>query len=412
MCELGRSTESRSVLTVGDIVRTYGDAYRDSHRLCGEQDKALNAIASCRTADLGGHLYRCDYCGAEIPLYNSCDNRHCPTCQTISRLRWIEAREADLLPIPYFHVVFTLPHALNPLIQGNPAMLYTLLFHVAAETLKAFGRDPKHLGAELGIVMVLHTWGRNLEQHVHVHCIVTGGGLSPDGERWIPCKANPHSKKVFLFPVKALSKVFRGQFLDALQGAFDRGELHFAAGTAPLADPHRFAEFIATSRSKDWVVYAKRPFAGPEQVIRYLSAYTHRVAIGNGRLLSIDDGQVSFLYKDYADEGKEKPMALKADEFIRRFLLHILPRRFMRIRYYGFLWSRYRREKLARCRELLGASSPEPKKPESPVELLQRLAGIDIARCPICGKGHLHIAADLASTTRRPPTTGPPGPRP
>jgi len=408
MCKPACPIKSRLALTVGDIIRRYGDSYRHEHTLCPEQNKALDAIASCRTAALGGHLYRCDHCGAEIPVYNSCDNRHCPTCQTIARLRWITAREADLLPIPYFHVVFTLPHELNTLAQGNPSLLYTLLFHAAAETLKAFGRDPKHLGAELGIVMVLHTWGQNLGQHIHVHCIVSGGGLTRDGEHWVSCKTNPQSKKVFLFPVKALSPVFRGKYLDELQDAFEHGNLHFAKRTTPLADRHHFGQFITSLKSKDWVVYAKRPFAGPEQVIRYLSAYTHRIAIGNHRLLGIDDNRVRFLYKDYADGGKKKAMTLTADEFIRRFLLHILPARFMRLRYYGFLSNRYRRDKIARCRELLGAATPKPREKESPIELLQRLAGVDITLCPVCSKGHLHIISNIFPPPLIPPTTGPP----
>ncbi len=411
MCKPTTLTKSPLSLTVGDIIRRYGDSYRERHTLCPEQSKALDAIAACRTAALGGRLYRCDHCGAEVPLYNSCDNRHCPTCQTIARLRWIEAREADLLPIPYFHVVFTLPHELNSLIQGNPTLLYTLLFHAAAETLKAFGRDPKHLGAELGIVMVLHTWGQNLGQHIHVHCIVTGGGLTRDGEHWVACKTNPQSKKVFLFPVTALSRVFRAKYLDELRVAFTLGHLHFAGSTTPLADPAHFARLILSLQTKDWVVYAKRPFAGPEQVIRYLSAYTHRVAIGNHRLLGIDHNRIRFLYKDYADEAKKKPLTLEADEFIRRFLLHILPTRFMRLRYYGFLANRYRRDKIARCRELLGAPTPERREPESPIELLQRLAGIDITLCPVCGKGHLQLLGDILLPPLLPPTTGPPPPR-
>ncbi len=407
-CSLPR--RNRLSLSVGDIIRRYGDNYRYTHSLCPEQNKALDAIASCRTATLGGHLYRCDHCGAEIPIYNSCNNRHCPTCQTIARLRWIEARQADLLPIPYFHIVFTLPHELNPLAQGNPALLYTLLFHAAAETLKAFGRDPKHLGAELGIVMVLHTWGQNLGQHIHVHCIVSGGGLTRDGERWVPCKTNPKSKKVFLFPVKALSRVFRRNYLDELRTAFEHGKLHYAGSTTPLAKRTHFATFIKALKAKEWVVYAKRPFAGPEQVIRYLSAYTHRVAIGNHRLRSIDNNRVRFLYKDYADDAKKKVMTLTADEFIRRFLLHILPSRFMRLRYYGFLGNRYRRDKIARCRELLRAQAPKPREPESPVELLKRLADIDITLCPVCGKGHLQLIGNILPPPLSPPTTGPPRP--
>jgi hypothetical protein len=408
MCPHAAPPAARLAPTVGEILRTYGDAYRAEHLLCPVQDKAFRAIAQCRTAALGGHLYRCDHCGAEVPLYNSCDNRHCPQCQTLARLRWIEAREDELLPIPYFHVVFTLPHALNPLAQGNPALLYSLLFRAAAETLKAFGKDPKHLGAELGIIMVLHTWGQTLEQHIHVHCIVTGGGLSPDGTRWIPCKRNPHSKKVFLFPVEALSPVFRGKYLEALQAAYDEGKLRLAGGTAPLADPVRFAQLIDDLYQSDWVVYAKRPFAGPEQVIRYLSAYTHKVAIGNHRLLSIDNGQIQFRYKDYADGGSQKTMTLAADEFIRRFLLHILPQGFQRVRYYGFLANRYREQKLAVCRQLLGADTPSDKDPESPAALLQRLADIDVTLCPVCHQGHLERVGSLPKPARGPPATGPP----
>jgi len=409
MCPHAAPAAARLAPTVGEILRTYGNAYRAQHRLCPVQDKAFRALAQCRTAALGGHLYRCDHCGADVPLYNSCDNRHCPQCQTIVRLRWIEAREAELLPIPYFHVVFTLPHALNPLAQGNPVLLYALLFRAAAETLKAFGKDPKHLGAELGIVMVLHTWGQTLVQHLHVHCIVTGGGLSPDGSRWIPCKCNPHSKKAFLFPVKALSPVFRGKYLEALQAAYDEGKLRLAGGTASLTDPARFSQLIDALYQRDWVVYAKRPFAGPEQVIRYLSAYTHKVAIGNHRLIAIDNGEVRFHYKDYADGGTQKIMTLAADEFIRRFLLHILPQGFQRLRYYGFLANRYREEKLALCRALLGADTPDEKDPESPVALLERLAGIDVTLCPVCHQGHLDRVGSLPKPIRGPPPTGPPG---
>jgi len=402
------SPAARLAPTVGEIVRTYGDAYRAGHALCPVQAKALHAIARCRTAALGGHLDRCAHCGAEVPLYNRCDNRHCPQCQTLARLRWIQDREAELLPVPYFHVVFTLPHALNPRAQANPALIYCLLFRAAADTLKAFGRDPKHLGAELGIVMVLHTWGQTLVQHIHVHCIVTGGGLSLDGSRWIPCKRNPHSKKVFLFPVKALSPVFRGKFLEALQSAFDHGELRFAGDTAPLADPREFAKLATALHERDWVVYAKRPFAGPEQVIRYLGAYTHKVAIGNHRLISIDDGEIRFRYKDYAHGDAQKTLTLAADEFIRRFLLHILPQGFQRVRYYGFLANRYREEKLARCRELLGAEPPTENADESPADLLQRIAGLDVTRCPVCHRGHLFRAGALAEAARGPPPTGPP----
>ena len=395
-------------LTLGDIVRRYVGNFCRGHALCGVQAKALRAIARCRTAAMGGHRSRCDHCGAEINQYNSCRNRHCPTCQTVARLRWVEAREAELLPVPYFHVVFTLPHTINPLAQGNPRFLYNRLFKAAADTLKAFAADPKHLGAVPGITMVLHTWSQNLGQHLHVHCIVTGGGLSPDGKRWIPCKQNPHANKVFLFPVRALSAVFRGKFISGLRQDYEAGGLHFARGTVPFESPAGFSVLLDQLHAKPWVVYAKHPFAGPKQVIAYLSRYTHRVAIGNHRLLSMEDDQVTFRYKDYADQGHTKSMVLQADEFLRRFLLHILPSGFMRLRHYGLLANRYRKQKLARCRHLLHQPDLSPREKEDAAELLQRLAGIDITLCPICKRGHLQDIGLIA----KPPTptaTGPPG---
>ena len=408
MCEHHNGPPQRpSGLTLGDIVRAHGADYRQSHSLCGVQDKALRAIARCRTAALGGHRFRCDHCGTEVNQYNACRNRHCPTCQTVARLRWLEAREAELLPVPYFHVVFTLPHELNSLAQGNPALLYALLFRAAAETLKAFARDPKHLGAEPGITLVLHTWGQNLSQHLHVHCIVTGGGLTADRSRWIACKRNPHANKVFLFPVKALSIVFRGKFISGLRETYDAGRLHFAAGTARYASPNGFACLLDQLHQKPWVVYAKHPFAGPRQVLRYLSRYTHRVAIGNQRLLSMRDDKVRFRYKDYADHDQQKTLTLSTDEFLRRFLLHILPSGFMRLRHYGLLANRYRKQKIAQCRTLLQQPEPPQREKEDAIELLQRLAGIDITLCPICKRGHLQDIGLIA----KPPTptaTGPP----
>ncbi len=409
MCEHHNGPPQRPPgLTLGDIVRTHGAAYRQAHPLCGVQDKALRAIARCRTAALGGHRSRCDHCGAEVNQYNSCRNRHCPTCQTVSRLRWLEAREAELLPVPYFHVVFTLPHALNPLAQGNPALIYTLLFKAAADTLKTFANDPKHLGAVPGITLVLHTWSQNLSQHIHVHGVVTGGGLSADGEHWVPCKRNPHANKVFLFPVKALSQVFRGKYVSGLRQAYDAGELTFAGGTERFASPIGFACLLDQLHQKPWIVFAKHPFAGPKQVLRYLSRYTHRVAIGNHRLLSMRDGEVRFRYKDYADHDQQKTLTLTTDEFLRRFLLHILPNGFMRLRHYGLLANRYRKQKIARCRHLLHQPDPPPQEKEDAAELLQRLAGIDITLCPVCKRGHLQ---DIGLITKPPiPTaTGPPG---
>ncbi len=321
-------------LTLADIVRAHGDAYRRTHRLARVQAVALRAIAACRTALLGGRRETCDHCGATRLLFNSCRNRHCPTCQSQASARWLEARRADLLPIPYFHVVFTLPHALNALAQGNPRVVYTLLFRAAADTLLAFGRDPRGFGGTIGVTALLHTWSQTLTQHLHVHCLVTGGALSRDRTRWI------RGRSTFLFPVKALSVVFRAKYLDALAQAFAHDDLTFAAGTAPLAEPAGFAALITTLKATPWVVYAKRPFGGPNQVLQYLGRYTHRIAISNARLISLTNGIIQFRWKDYADHGRTKTMALGVEEFLRRFLLHVLPRGFVRIRHFGLLANR------------------------------------------------------------------------
>ena len=395
-------------LTLADIVRTCGDDYRLTHNLCTVQEKALRAIENGRTAVLGGHCLHCGHCGVEVIQYNSCRNRHCPTCQTVARLRWVEAREAELLPVPYFHVVFTLPHDLNSLAQGNPKVLYNLLFQSASSTLRTFANDAKYLAAEPSITMVLHTWGQNLNQHIHLHCIVSGGGLSMGGERWIPSKHNPHAKKLFLFPVKALSKCFRGKYIAALRQAFKEGQLNFAGVTLKYATDAGFSNLLNQLHKKPWVIYAKRPFAGPEQVIRYLGRYTHRVAISNQRIISMEDGRVTFRYKDYADHDRPKRMTLDVNEFIRRFLLHILPSGFMRLRHYGILANRYSKKKLARCRELLHQPEPPLRKKESAPELLMRVAGFDVTLCPICKAGHLQLTKSLEPETCIPRSTGPP----
>ena len=384
---------------IADIVRTHGAAYRQTHVLARAQRRALHAIATCRTAALGGHRQTCDTCGAVRISYNSCRNRHCPKCQTLAKERWLEARRAELLPVEYFHVVFTLPHALNALAQGNPRVLYTLLFHAVAATLTTFGRDPRHLGGDLGGTAILHTWGQNLSQHIHLHCVVTGGALAPDGSRWISAPPG------FLFPVRALAQVFRGKYLDALRRAFAKGTLAFAGSTAPLAEPDAFAAWLDQLRQPDWVVYAKRPFAGPEQVLEYLGRYTHRVALSNHRLLSLDDGSVRFRWKDYADGDRVKVMALDAEEFIRRFLLHVVPGGFVRIRHFGFLANRTRQAKLARCREVLAQPPAPPARPiESAPALILRLTGIDIERCAVCQQGRLRLTEILTPT---PPSTRP-----
>jgi len=331
----------------------------------------------------------CEHCGALRIAYNSCRNRHCPQCQTLAKERWLAARRADLLPVEYFHVVFTLPHTLNSLAQGNPRVLYALLFSAARETLATFGADPRHLGGEVGGLAILHTWGQTLEQHLHLHCVVPGGALARDRTTWLPAKPG------FLFPVRALARVFRGKYLAGLQRAFHRQVLRFAGSVAPLAEPVAFRELLAALRTQDWVVYAKPPFAGPTQVLEYLGRYTHRVAISNDRLVSVDAGQVRFRWKDYAHGNRVKTMTLPAEEFLRRFLLHVLPAGFVRIRHFGFCANRGRTAKLARCRDLLGAVPlPEaPAAPEPVAALMLRLTGLDITRCPVCRAGHLRIVA-------------------
>jgi hypothetical protein len=379
---------ARRRVELAELVRTHGAAYRQAHRLTRGQHRALRAIAACRTAALGGHTETCDVCGATRIAYNSCRNRHCPKCQTLAKERWLAARQAELLPVEYFHVVFTLPHTLNPLAQGNPRVCYGLLFQAARETLATFGDDPRHLGGEVGGLAVLHTWGQTLEQHLHLHCLVLGGALARDRSRWLPAKPG------FLFPVRALARVFRGKYLAGLRQAFARGELRFAGSVAGLAEPAAFAAFLATCRATDWVVYAKPPFAGPTQALEYLGRYTHRVAISNDRLLSVDDDQVRFRWKDYAHGSRLKLMTLSAEEFLRRFLLHILPDRFVRIRHFGVLANRDRRAKLARCRQLLAVPpAPPPAPPEPVAALVQRLTGVDIAQCPVCRAGRLRIVA-------------------
>ena len=384
---MGAARTARRV-ELADLVRTHGAAYRQAHRLTRGQHRALRAIAACRTAALGGHTEGCAICGAVRIAYNSCRNRHCPKCQTLAKERWLAARRAELLPVEYFHVVFTLPHALNPLAQGNPRVLYALLFRAAWETLAAFGADPRHLGGELGGLAILHTWGQTLEQHLHLHCVVPGGALTRDGTRWLSAKPG------FLFPVCALARVFRGKYLAGLRRAFDRQALRFAGSVAGLADPPAFAAFLATCRVTDWVVYAKPPFAGPAQVLEYLGRYTHRVALSNDRLVSLDAGQVRFRWKDYARGNRVKTMTLPAEEFLRRFLLHILPAGFVRIRHFGFLANRTHTAKLARCRALLAAGpSPVPAAPEPVAALMRRLTGVDIEQCPMCHTGRLRVVA-------------------
>jgi len=395
----------RPALEVADIVRAASDAYRATHRLSAQQGRVLRAIANCRTEALGGHAARCDQCGKLAISYCSCRNRHCPKCQTLAKQRWLERQCADLLDIDYWHLVFTLPHELNALAQGNPQVIYRLLFGAASQTLLEFGRNPRWLGGELGITMVLHTWGQRLDSHIHVHCVVTGGALSPDGERWIAAKPG------FLFPVRALSAVFRAKYLEALSQAYNGGELRFGGSTAPLTGSSAFRGFLDQLRARDWVVYAKPPFAGAAQVLSYLGRYTHRVAIANHRLVSFENGEVRFHWRDYAHGNKTRIMVLSAGEFLRRFLLHTLPTGFVKIRHYGLLGNRCRHRKVARCRALLDQPAPEPQKPESTEDMMLRLTGIDIQRCPACRQGRMRVILSFAPAPRSPPVpkaTGPP----
>lgn len=344
---------------VADIVRTYGTAFVQRHRrwLSVLHLKVLRAIAACRTAALGGHIEQCDSCGQQTIAYNSCLNRHCPKCQGAARQRWLAKRSAELLPVPYYHVVFTLPHLLAPVALQNKVLLYGLLFRTAAETLLHIAADPRHLGAEIGFLAVLHTWGQTLLHHPHLHCVVPGGGLSPDHRRWM---ARGHK---FFVPAKVLSPVFRGKFLSALERAFKANHLTLAGQLAPFQSAPAFAALLRTAAQRQWVVYVKRPFAGPAQVLTYLSRYTHRVAIANSRLVSITDGRVSFRWRDYAHGHQNRVMTLEADEFLRRFLVHVLPPSFVRIRYFGLLANRHRAPLLKLCRAYLQTVAAAPGPP-------------------------------------------------
>ena len=381
----------RLTLEVAHVLRRYGEAYRTEHEasLSWAQRRVMHAIETCRTAALGGHREQCDTCEHQRIAYNSCRNRHCPKCQSLARAEWIEHRQAELLDCQYFHVVFTLPEEIAAIAYQNKAVVYHLLFQATAETLRTIAADPKHLGADIGFFAVLHTWGQNLLHHPHLHCVVPGGGLSPDRQRWIPCRRD------FFLSVKVLSRFFRRCFLEALEHAFNAGELHFFSALAALQDRARFQQYLAPVRKKAWVVYAKPPFAGPEQVLDYVGRYTHRVAISNNRLVDIEDDQVRFRWKDYTADDQQKIMTLTAAEFIRRFLLHTLPSGLQRIRYYGLLGNRHRTENLARCRNLLNMpSAATPAEPAPPLDYRSRyqaLTGKSLHPCPACSAGRMRF---------------------
>lgn len=395
----------RPTLKVADVFRRYGDTYRDhaGPAMSMAHRRVMTAIEQCWTAALGGHVEQCDRCEHTRIWYNSCRNRHCPTCQSLARAAWIEDRAADILDTEYFHVVFTVPQAIAEIAAQNQSVVYGILFRATAETLRTIAADPKHLGAAIGFFAVLHTWGQTLVHHPHLHCVVPGGGLSPDGTRWISCRPG------FFLPVRVLSRLFRRLCLTALQDACDGGQLRFAASLQALSDPQGFADHLQPARQTEWVVYAKPPFAGPQQVLDYVGRYTHRVAISNHRLIDIDDGHVRFRYKNYrADPAQtQKTMTLGAPEFIRRFLLHVLPPGFHRIRYYGLFGNRHRREHLAHCRHLLGtaARSERVGHPTIPADYRDRyeaLTGCSLRVCPRCHDGHMLVVERLVGAPDRP----------
>jgi hypothetical protein len=375
-------------LELADIFRTYQSLFfaQWGHVLGPHQRKAFKAIRDCRTAALGGHVEfveECDQCGHRLISYNSCRNRHCPKCQATSRAKWLTARQAELLPVPYFHVVFTLPNEIGMLALQNAREIYRILFRAASETLLTIAADPKRLGAEIGFLAVLHTWGQNLHLHPHLHCVVPGGGIGLDGARWIPCR-----KSSFFLPVRVLSRRFRNLFLIYLRRAFREGRLAFLGNMAALGNPAAFEALCRRLGRIEWVVFAKPPFGGPGQVLKYLARYTHRVAISNQRLRSMDDGRVTFEYKDYAGRSESRNMSLDAVEFIRRFLLHVLPSGFVRIRQFGFLANRARGKKLVLCYALLGAP-PVPAVNTASANQSARVNQQHPKLCQVCRTGHM-----------------------
>jgi hypothetical protein len=384
---------------LADIFRRYGQAYLQKFGLfvSTAQRRVMTAIERCRTAALGGHAEVCDRCGHQRIWFNSCSDRHCPKCQSLARAEWVADRHSELLQTAYFHVVFTVPEEIAAIALQNQRILYGILFRATAETLQIIAADPKHLGARIGFFAVLHTWGQNLLHHPHLHCVVPGGGLSPDGSRWISCRPG------FFLPVRVLSRLFRRLFIKYLQKAFDSGKLHFSGSLERLADPHQFRLYLAPVEQTEWVVYAKPPFAGPQKVLDYVGRYTHRVAISNDRLLDMEMDQVTFRWKDYRHHHRQKTMTLPAGEFIRRFLIHVLPNGFRRIRYFGFLGNCHRKTKLTLCRMLLGMPPLEPApENQSPDEdyrdRYEKLTGASLRLCPICHQGRMAPAETIAPT--------------
>ena len=369
-------------LDVAEVFRRYQDRYLATYAASRQQRRVIRDLVACRTAALGGHLRRCRDCGHEQIAYNSCRNRHCGKCQAQKQAAWLEAQCANLLDVPYYHVVFTLPQALSPLALQNKRVLYGLLFRAASETLLTLARDEKHLGAKIGFTAVLHTWGQRLDHHPHLHCVVPAGGLSEDQRRWIG------AGEQFFLPVRVLSRLFRGKYLAYLRKAYCDGELVLAGQLTDLAQPRAWHAFVEALGKIDWVVYAKAPFGSAEQVLKYLARYTHRVAISNRRLVSLKDDQVAFRYKDYRRGHRERVMRLAAVEFMRRFLLHVLPKGFVRIRHYGLLANRCRRDNLRLCRQLLGSVAQSEADTE-PLKTPDAASGDSHALCPACQRGRM-----------------------
>ena len=372
------TTRRRNMIELQHVFAKFADVYLASHCVHPEAVKAAKAIIQCRTAALGGHIDQCDFCHDTKISYNSCRNRNCPKCGNLKKEQWILDRTSELLPVPYFHTVFTVPHQLNPLFLANPSLMYAMLCKAAADTLAKLAQDPKHLGAQIGVTMVLHTWGQNLSFHPHVHCIVPGGGLSADGQSFI------RSRKKFFIPVKVLSRVFRGKLLARVKQAYAEQSLKFVGASLPLAEERAFLALLDTVYALDWVVYCKKPFKSPYHVVKYLSRYTHKTAIYNNRLKAIDDTSVTFQYRDYKAEGKVKLLTLDAMEFIRRFMQHVLPAGFQRIRYYGVLANCNRKSKFQACLRLTRTVA-RPKVKLSAQDLIKKLTGKDITKCSTCG---------------------------
>jgi hypothetical protein len=385
---------SREGIEVADVFRRFGPAFRDRHdaSLSSAQRHAMIAIETCRTAALGGHVERCGDCGHQRVSYNSCRNRNCPKCQGLARAQWLEDRQTELLDVPYFHVVFTVPAQIEVIAFQNQIVVYDILFRAAAETLRTIAADPEHLGAEIGFLGLLHTWGQNLMHHPHIHFLVPGGGIAPDGQSWIACRPG------FFLPVRVLSRVFRTLFLRYLEKAFAAGELNFFSEHRHLHEPAAFRRYLTPAWKAEWVVYAKRPFAGPAQVLDYVGRYTHRVAISNNRLVSMDGGKLCFRWKNYRDDSRQKTMTLPGEEFIRRFLIHVLPDGFHRIRYFGFLGNCHRARKLAVCRELLGMApaGPPTEPPADYRDRFEALTGQSLRTCPHCHTGIMVVVDCIA----------------